>query len=180
MDKSNVLESHVVWRETVTRLHADRFHEVSLSHIYGDACAMEMLRNPKAFDVLLTDNFFGDILSDEGAMLTGSIGMLPSACLGAKGANGRFAAVYEPIHGSAPDLAGTGAANPLAAILCVAMMFRFSFGLEEEAKRIQQAVTRVLGAGVRTKDLTSGNHRYVSTREMGNSVISALGELANE
>jgi 3-isopropylmalate dehydrogenase len=168
VDKSNVLEVSVLWREVAERVAAD-YPEVSLSHIYVDNAAMQLVRDPRQFDVMVTSNMFGDILSDLASMLTGSIGMLPSASMGA-GGNG----LYEPVHGSAPDIAGQGVANPLATILSVAMMLRYTLGAPELAGRIERAVTRVLEQGLRTRDIQSSGTRVVGTDEMGDAVLAAL------
>jgi len=175
-EKANVMESGLLWREEVTKLHAAEYSDVQLSHMYADNCAMQLLRAPSQFDVILTDNLFGDILSDEAAMLTGSLGMLPSASMGARDAEGRQPAMYEPIHGSAPDIAGKGIANPLASILSAAMMFRYSFGWETEATLIENAVRAVLNAGTRTGDILSDGIKPVSTQAMGEAVVKALTE----
>ena len=168
VDKANVLEATALWREVVTRVAAD-YPDVQLSHLYVDNAAMQLVRAPKQFDVMVTTNMFGDILSDQAAMLTGSIGMLPSASLDAHGKG-----LYEPIHGSAPDIAGQGVANPLATILSLAMMLRYSLGRLELALRIEQAVGRVLDQGLRTADIASPGTRRVGTVEMGNAVLGAL------
>ncbi|MBI1216547.1 MAG: 3-isopropylmalate dehydrogenase [Alphaproteobacteria bacterium] len=178
-EKANVMESGKLWREEVTALHDAEYKDVALSHMYADNCAMQLLRNPAQFDVIVTDNLFGDILSDEAAMLTGSLGMLPSASLGAADENGRRAALYEPIHGSAPDIAGKGAANPLAIILSIAMMFRYSFDLGEEADRLEQAVEAVLGKGLRTADIMSKGCTRLSTEDMGRALLDTLAEGAS-
>ena len=170
VDKANVLESTELWREVATEVGAE-YPDVALSHMYVDNCAMQLVRNPKQFDVIVTGNIFGDIISDEASMLTGSIGMLPSASLDEHGKG-----MYEPIHGSAPDIAGQGVANPLATILSVAMMLRYSFGDEANARRIEQAVTRVLDQGLRTADIMSSGMRQVGTSEMGDAVLAALGQ----
>ena len=170
VDKANVLESTELWREVATEVGAE-YPDVALSHMYVDNCAMQLVRNPKQFDVIVTGNIFGDILSDEASMLTVSIGMLPSASLDEHGKG-----MYEPIHGSAPDIAGKGVANPLATILSVAMMLRYSFGDEDNARRIEQAVTRVLDRGLRTADIMSAGMRQVGTSEMGDAVLAALGQ----
>src|SRR5277367_6096450 len=146
-EKSNVMVTGVLWREVVTRVHKAEFADVQLSHVLADNCAMQLVRNPKQYDVIVTDNLFGDVLSDEAAQLTGSIGMLPSASLGDKKANGLPSALYEPIHGSAPDIAGQGLANPIASILSFAMCLRYSFGLKDEAARLEKAVDAVLAEG---------------------------------
>ncbi|MHB1205842.1 MAG: 3-isopropylmalate dehydrogenase [Rhodospirillaceae bacterium] len=168
-DKANVMESGVLWREEVTALHQTEFSDVVLDHLYADNCAMQMVRAPKQFDVIVTDNLFGDILSDLAAMLTGSIGMLPSASMGAGGP-----ALYEPVHGSAPDIAGKGIANPLAMILSLAMMLRYSFDMEGAADRIEQAVRIVLANGVRTADIATPGEAPVGTAAMADAVIAAL------
>ncbi|MEM9852194.1 MAG: 3-isopropylmalate dehydrogenase [Pseudomonadota bacterium] len=174
MEKANVMESGILWREVVTAVHAD-YPEVELSHMYADNGAMQLVRAPKQFDVIVTDNLFGDILSDCAAMLTGSLGMLPSASLGAPMENGRPKALYEPVHGSAPDIAGQGKANPCATILSLAMALRYSFDRGEEAQRIETAVERVLAKGVRTGDLmqTEGG-QPVGTQAMTDAIIAEL------
>lgn len=174
-EKANVMESGLLWREEVTKLHAAEYSDVQLSHMYADNCAMQLLKAPSQFDVILTDNLFGDILSDEAAMLTGSLGMLPSASIGAKDKFGKQPAMYEPIHGSAPDIAGRGVANPLASILSAAMMFRYSFGWVDEANQIENAVRHVLNKGIRTADILSDGIKPVSTEAMGSAVLEALG-----
>ncbi|NCM98312.1 MAG: 3-isopropylmalate dehydrogenase, partial [Rhodobacterales bacterium] len=153
VEKANVMESGVLWREVVQSLRDAEYPDIQLSHMYADNCAMQLVRNPKQFDVIVTDNLFGDILSDCAAMLTGSLGMLPSASLGAPMANGRPKALYEPVHGSAPDIAGQQKANPIATILSFAMALRYSFDLGNEAERVESAVEKVLADGVRTADL---------------------------
>jgi 3-isopropylmalate dehydrogenase len=167
VDKANVLEATGFWREVVTNLHSD-YPDVDLSHMYVDNCAMQLVRNPKQFDVILTTNMFGDILSDEASMLTGSIGMLPSASLGEK------YAMYEPIHGSAPDIAGQELANPLATILSVGMMFKYSLDQEEPNIWIEQAIEAVLDKGFRTADIMSDGMNQVGTQEMGDLVAKEL------
>jgi len=173
VEKANVMESGVLWREEMTKLAAD-YPDVALSHMYADNCAMQLVRQPKQFDVIVTDNLFGDVLSDCAAMLTGSLGMLPSASLGEADASGRRKALYEPVHGSAPDIAGKGLANPLAMILSLAMMLRYSFDEPEEAQLLETAVQRVLAAGKRTRDLMSPGCTEVSTAEMGEALIYEL------
>jgi len=168
VDKANVLETTQLWREVVSEVGRG-YPDVQLTHMYVDNAAMQLVRSPRQFDVVLTGNMFGDILSDEASMLTGSIGMLPSASLDEAGKG-----LYEPIHGSAPDIAGKGIANPLATILSAAMMLRYSFACEAGAARIEQAVARVLRSGARTADLAGGAGSPVGTRAMGDLVIGAL------
>jgi len=168
VDKANVLESSRVWRSVVEKV-AVAYPEVEINHMLVDNCAMQLVRNPKQFDVIVTENMFGDILSDEAAMLTGSIGMLPSASIGT-GKTG----MYEPIHGSAPDIAGQGIANPLATILSVAMMLRYSFEMNQEADQIEKAVHQVLEEGYRTKDLATADTHLVTTQQMGDLVVQAM------
>ncbi len=170
VDKANVLETSALWRQVMIRVAAE-FPDVELSHMLVDAAAMMLVRKPRQFDVMVTGNIFGDILSDEAGMLTGSIGMLPSASLGA----GKVG-LYEPVHGSAPDIAGRDIANPLASILSVAMMLRYSFDLEEPAVRIEQAVRQVLRQGYRTADILEPETRLVGTREMGEAVAKAISQ----
>jgi 3-isopropylmalate dehydrogenase len=175
MEKANVMESGILWREVVQKVHAEDYADVELSHMYADNGAMQLVRMPKQFDVIVTDNLFGDILSDCAAMLTGSLGMLPSASLGAPMENARPKALYEPVHGSAPDITGKGLANPCACILSFAMALRYSFDQGDEAARLEKAVEQVLADGVRTADLMqSGDGTPASTTEMGDAVIAAL------
>jgi 3-isopropylmalate dehydrogenase len=175
MEKANVMESGILWRDVVTEVHAADYSDVELSHMYADAGAMQLVRAPKQFDVILTDNLFGDILSDCAAMLTGSLGMLPSASLGAPMENGRPKAMYEPVHGSAPDIMGQGKANPCACILSFAMALRYSFDQGEEATRLERAVEAVLAKGIRTGDLMmSDGGTPVSTSQMGDAIITEL------
>ena len=178
VEKANVMESGVLWREEVQTLHDAEFPDVALSHMYADNCAMQLVRNPKQFDVIVTDNLFGDILSDCAAMLTGSLGMLPSASLGAADKSGRRRALYEPVHGSAPDIAGKDAANPLASILSLAMMLRYSFDLEDEAKLLEAAVLAALESGARTGDIIQPGASRVSTTAMGDTVLRELDRRA--
>ena len=178
VEKANVMESGVFWREIVTDLHRESYADVELEHMYADNCAMQLVRNPKQFDVLVTDNLFGDILSDCAAMLTGSIGMLPSASLGAPDETGRRKALYEPVHGSAPDIAGEGKANPCACLLSYSMMLRYSFGLGEEADLVDQAVANVLRSGVRTPDIMGDGDTVVSTEAMGDALLQELDRLS--
>jgi 3-isopropylmalate dehydrogenase len=168
VDKANVLECSELWRAVMTAL-ADEYQDVELTHMYVDNAAMQLVRAPRQFDVMVTTNMFGDILSDAAAMLTGSIGMLPSASLDSNGKG-----MYEPIHGSAPDIAGTGVANPLATILSVAMMLRYSLDEPALAERIEQAVGTVLDRGLRTPDIAAAGTQSVGTREMGDAVVAAL------
>jgi len=168
VDKANVLETSQLWRDVVSA-EAKANPDIEISHMYVDNCAMQLVRNPKQFDVIVTGNLFGDILSDEASMLTGSIGMLPSASLDARG-NG----LYEPIHGTAPDIAGKGIANPLATILSAAMMLRYSLRQPDAAARVERAVGKVLKDGLRTADIYTEGKRKVATREMGDAVVAAL------
>jgi 3-isopropylmalate dehydrogenase len=168
VDKANVLETSQLWREVVTE-EARAFPDIELSHMYVDNCAMQLVRTPKQFDVIVTGNLFGDILSDEASMLTGSIGMLPSASLDAHGKG-----LYEPIHGSAPDIAGKGVANPLATLLSLAMLLRYSLKAPEAAARIEASVKKVLRDGLRTADIHTAGTRKVGTAEMGDAVVSNL------
>ncbi|NQZ72262.1 MAG: 3-isopropylmalate dehydrogenase [Dinoroseobacter sp.] len=175
MEKANVMESGILWRDVVTEVHAAEYSDVELSHMYADNGAMQLVRAPKQFDVIVTDNLFGDILSDAAAMLTGSLGMLPSASLGSPMANGRPKALYEPVHGSAPDIAGQGKANPIACVLSFAMALRYSFDKGDEATRLEQAVEKVLADGVKTGDLMQdGDAQPVSTSQMGDAIVEAL------
>ncbi len=169
-EKANVMESGKLWREEITMLHGKDFADVKLDHMYADNCAMQLLRNPSQFDVIVTDNLFGDILSDEAAMLTGSLGMLPSASLGAPGVPG----LYEPVHGSAPDIAGQGKANPLATILSFAMALRYSLNEGAAADMIESAVQDVLNAGIRTADIMAEGCTEVSTSAMGDALIAQM------
>jgi len=173
-EKSNVMESGMLWREEVQTVQEKEFSEVKLNHMLADNCAMQLLRNPKQFDVILADNLFGDMLSDEAAMLTGSLGLLPSASLGAKNKNGQIRSLYEPVHGSAPDIAGKGLANPIATILSFAMALKYSLNLDKEADNLEKAVQDVLDDGLRTKDIISKGMKEVSTSQMGDAIISKL------
>ena len=178
-EKANVMESGILWREEVQWVHDYEFPDVELSHMYADAVAMQLVRRPKQFDVIVTDNLFGDILSDEASMLSGSLGMLPSASLGAADpATGKRKALYEPVHGSAPDIAGQGIANPLACILSFAMCLRYSFDLGADADLLEAAVSKVLDDGVRTGDIAEPGVTPVGTAEMGDAVVAALGALS--
>ena len=173
-EKSNVMEAGQLWREEVTETHKNEFKEVKLEHMLADNCAMQLLRNPKQFDVILADNLFGDMLSDEAAMLTGSLGLLPSASLGLRDKNGKIRSLYEPVHGSAPDIAGKNVANPIATILSLSMALRYSLDLDKEAEALEKAVQSVLNEGLRTKDILSKGMKEVSTSEMGDAIISKL------
>jgi 3-isopropylmalate dehydrogenase len=177
VEKANVMESGLLWRQTMTALREAEYPDVALSHMYADNCAMQLAKNPKQFDVIVTGNLFGDILSDLAAMLTGSLGMLPSATLGAVDESGRRHAFYEPIHGSAPDIAGKGLANPLAQILSLALLLRYSFDMEEDALAIEQAVERVLATAGRTADIPAAGRARLSTAEMGDAVLAELDRL---
>jgi 3-isopropylmalate dehydrogenase len=169
IDKSNVLETSRLWREVTTRVMKTEFADVALEHMLVDSAAMHLIRRPRDFDVLVTENMFGDILTDEASMLAGSLGLLPSASLG-EGKRG----VYEPIHGSAPDIAGKGIANPCGTILSVALLLRHSLGLEAEAMALEGAVAEAIEDGIRTPDVAVGGHEASSTRQMGDAVLSRL------
>jgi 3-isopropylmalate dehydrogenase len=177
VEKANVMESGVLWREIATTVGKD-YPNIKLEHMYADNCAMQLVREPKQFDVIVTDNLFGDILSDCAAMLTGSLGMLPSASLGAPDSDGRRKAMYEPVHGSAPDIAGQDRANPLATILSYAMTLRYSFDMAEDADFIEQAVHNVLTNGLRTGDIMQPGMTLVSCTQMGKAVTKQLDKLA--
>ena len=168
------MESGMLWREEVQIVQEKEFSEVKLNHMLADNCAMQFLRNPKQFDVIVTDNLFGDMLSDQASMLTGSLGLLPSASLGTKNKEGKIRAMYEPIHGAAPDIAGKGIANPIAIILSFAMALKYSLNLDKEADNLEKAVQDVLDDGLRTKDIISKGMKEVSTSQMGDAIISKL------
>ncbi|MFI5023029.1 MAG: 3-isopropylmalate dehydrogenase [Alphaproteobacteria bacterium] len=178
IDKANVLESSVLWREEVQKLRDKEFKDVELGHMYVDNAAMQLLRDPKQFDVIVTSNLFGDILSDEASMLVGSLGMVPSASLGAADKDGRRRALYEPVHGSAPDIAGRDIANPLGAILSFAMLLRHSYEMTEEAELVERAVKNVLTSGLRTADVMQPGKGRVSTTVMGDSIVRELDKTA--
>ncbi|MBL27301.1 MAG: 3-isopropylmalate dehydrogenase [Rhodospirillaceae bacterium] len=179
VEKANVMESGVLWREEIQALHDSDFQDIRLEHMYADNAAMQLVRNPHQFDVIITGNLFGDILSDIAAMLTGSLGMLPSASLGAKDpVTGMRRALYEPVHGSAPDIAGQGKANPIAMLLSYAMMLRYSFDLPEDADLIEKAVSEVLAGGLRTLDVMQKGMARVSTGVMGEAIIRELDKLS--
>lgn len=171
VDKANVIETTEMWREVVTEVGQKNYSEIALSHMYVDNAAMQLARNPRQFDVMVTGNMFGDILSDLASMLTGSLGMLPSASLGEK------YSLYEPIHGSAPDIAGKNIANPIATILSLAMMFKYSFGFAREADAVEQAVANILNSGVRTADIAKSGEVTVSCSEMGDKIVSELQKI---
>ena len=180
MEKANVMESGVLWREVVSEVHRD-YQEIELSHMYADNGAMQLVRDPKQFDVIVTDNLFGDILSDCAAMLTGSLGMLPSASLGSKDEiTGKRYAMYEPVHGSAPDIAGKGIVNPIAQILSLSMLLRYSFELNKEAELLEKAISLTLDEGYRTKDLASKDEKVVGTSEMTDVIINKMTDLTDK
>ncbi len=178
VEKANVMESGVLWREEAQWVRDAEFTDIEMDHLYADNCAMQLVRAPKQFDVIVTDNLFGDMLSDAAAMLTGSLGMLPSASLGAVDETGRRRALYEPVHGSAPDIAGQAIANPIAMLLSFAMALRYSFDLEEDAHLIETAVENVLAGGLRTSDIMEEGKARVSTSVMGESLLRELDKLA--
>ena len=173
-EKSNVMEAGILWREEVQKVRDEDYTDIKLNHMLADNCAMQLLKDPKQFDVIVTDNLFGDMLSDEAAMLTGSLGLLPSASLGTKDKNGKMRSMYEPVHGSAPDIANKGIANPIATILSFAMALKYSLDLDKEADNLDQAVQKVLDDGLRTKDILSKGKKEVSTSQMGDAIISKL------
>jgi 3-isopropylmalate dehydrogenase len=177
-EKRNVMKTGVLWNATVTRVHAAEYPDVELTHILADNCAMQLVRRPKQFDVIVTDNLFGDILSDQAAMATGSLGMLASASLGAKDANGRRAALYEPVHGSAPDIAGRGIANPIATIASFGMALRYSFGMAKEADLADAGIEAALAKGLRTADIMQEGMTQVSTAGMGEAIVGEFDRLA--
>ncbi len=178
VEKANVMQSGLFWRQVVTDLQKREYPDVELSHMYADNCAMQLVRNPRQFDVIVTSNIFGDLLSDLASMLTGSLGMLPSATLGAVQPSGKRHALYEPIHGSAPDIAGKGVANPIAQMLSFAMLLRFSFGMDEDALLVETACTNVLKNGLRTADIMAAGSARVGTSVMGESILRDLDKLA--
>lgn len=178
VEKANVMQSGLFWRRVVTTLHEREYSDVQLGHMYADNCAMQLVRNPRQFDVIVTSNIFGDLLSDLASMLTGSLGMLPSATLGAPDASGRRHALYEPIHGSAPDIAGKGIANPIGQMLSFAMLLRYSFEMEEDAALIERACTNVLASGLRTADVMGPGTAKVGTSVMGEAIVRELEKLA--
>jgi 3-isopropylmalate dehydrogenase len=178
-EKRNVMKTGVLWNAVVRRIHAAEYPDVELTHVLADNCAMQLVRWPKQFDVIVTDNLFGDILSDQAAMATGSLGMLPSASLGAKDANGRRAALYEPVHGSAPDIAGKGVANPIATVASFGMALRYSFGLLAEADLLDAAIAGALAKGLRTADIMQEGMIQVSTAGMGEAICAGLERLSH-
>ena len=174
-EKRNVMKTGVLWNEVVTRIHKESYSDVALEHVLADNCAMQLVRWPKQYDVIVTDNLFGDVLSDVAAMLTGSLGMLPSASLGAADARTkRRKSMYEPVHGSAPDIAGKGIANPIAMIASFGMALRYSFGLGEWADRIDAAIANVLAKGLRTKDIAREGEATIGTKQMGDAILEEL------
>jgi 3-isopropylmalate dehydrogenase len=178
-EKRNVMKSGVLWHEVVSRLHKEQYPDIEIEHVLADNCAMQLVRWPKQFDVIVTDNLFGDMLSDVAAMLTGSLGMLPSASLGAPDAKtSRRKAMYEPVHGSAPDIAGQGIANPIAMIASFGMALRYSFGMGEWADKLDQAIAAVLAKGIRTKDIAGDKPANASTAQMGAAILAELQALA--
>ncbi|HKH34657.1 MAG TPA: 3-isopropylmalate dehydrogenase [Beijerinckiaceae bacterium] len=178
-EKNNVMKTGVLWKQVVSKLHADEYGDVELEHVLADNCAMQLVRWPKQYDVIVCDNLFGDILSDVAAMLTGSLGMLPSASLGADDPQtGKRKALYEPVHGSAPDIAGKGLANPIAMIGSFAMALRYSFGLADAADRLERAITDALASGARTKDIADPGTNAVGTGEMGDAILKELERLS--
>lgn len=178
VDKANVLECTEMWREEVQKIRDSEYKDITLSHMYVDNAAMQLVRNPRQFDVVVTGNIFGDILSDCAAMLTGSLGMLPSASLGSKDANGKTPSLYEPVHGSAPDIAGKNLANPIATVLSFAMMLRYSFNMLSHADLVESAIKDVLAKGYRTGDIMQEGAKKVSTTEMGEAIIASLNSLS--
>ena len=170
------MESGVLWKQVVTKVHAEEYPDVKLEHMLADNCAMQLVRTPKQFDVMVTDNLFGDILSDIAAMLTGSLGMLPSASLGAE-VDGKIPAMYEPVHGSAPDIAGKGLANPIATILSFGMALKYSFKMQDEAKLLEDAIQNVLASGIRTGDIARGDEAICSTSDMGDAILAEMNKL---
>ena len=175
VEKSNVMEAGLLWREEVEKLHSDKtYKEIKLNHMLADNCAMQLVRNPKQFDVILTDNLFGDMLSDEAAMTTGSLGMLPSASLSEKDKKGRIRSMYEPCHGSAPDIAGKGTANPIAMILSFSMALKYSLNQDDLSLDVDNAIKKVLSDGLRTPDIMEEGKRKVSTAEMGSAILEKL------
>lgn len=178
MEKRNVMKSGVLWNQVVTETHKRAYSDVQLEHMLADAGGMQLVRAPKQFDVIVTDNLFGDMLSDVAAMLTGSLGMLPSASLGAPDAKGQRKALYEPVHGSAPDIAGKGIANPIAMIASFAMCLRYSFNMVAEADNLEKAIAEVLDSGIRTGDIMSEGSRQVGTTEMGDAILAAFKTLS--
>ena len=174
VEKHNVMKTGILWKEVVTRVHKEEYPDVKLEHVLADNCAMQLVRNPKQFDVLVMDNLFGDILSDEAAMLTGSLGMLPSASLGKVESNGKRKALYEPVHGSAPDIAGKNFANPIAMVNSFSMACRYSFDLPHIAQKLDEAINRVLAKNIRTRDIAETGSTVVGTKEMGEAIIKEL------
>jgi 3-isopropylmalate dehydrogenase len=177
VEKSNVMESGVLWRRVVSRVHDEHHGDVTLHHMLADTCALQLIQNPRQFDVLVADNLFGDVLSDEAGAIAGSLGMLPSASLGPVRHDGTRAALYEPVHGTAPDIAGRGIANPLGAILSVAMMLRLTFERSDDGDLLEAAVEAALDAGARTGDLVAANEAAIGTSAMGDAVLDQLDRM---
>lgn len=176
VEKHNVMESGLLWKDVATKIHQEEYADMTLEHMLADNCAMQLVRTPKQFDVIVTDNLFGDILSDIAAMLTGSLGMLPSASLGAE-KDGKLPALYEPVHGSAPDIAGKGLANPIATILSFGMALKYSFKMVDEAKLLEDAIQAVLASGLRTGDIARGGEAICSTTDMGDAILAEMNKL---
>lgn len=176
VEKHNVMESGLLWKNVASKVHAEEYADMTLEHMLADNCAMQLVRTPKQFDVIVTDNLFGDILSDIAAMLTGSLGMLPSASLGAE-KDGKIPALYEPVHGSAPDIAGKGLANPIATILSFGMALKYSFKMVKESDLLESAIQDVLASGLRTGDIARGDEAACSTQEMGDAILASLEKL---
>lgn len=174
VEKNNVMVTGVLWKEVITRLHKEEYNDVNLQHMLADNCSMQLVRQPKQFDVIVTDNLFGDMLSDTAAMLTGSLGMLPSASLGGENDNGQRRAMYEPVHGSAPDIAGQGKANPIAMIGSLVMMLRYSFDMQDKADQIDYAISAILDRDLRTPDIMQRGKTEISTAQMGDEIIKEL------
>ena len=177
VEKANVMETGMFWRKIVSEIHESEYNDVNLTHMYADNCAMQLIREPNQFDLIVTDNLFGDILSDCAAMLTGSLGMLPSASISNIDSTGKRLGMYEPVHGSAPDIAGQNKANPLAMIMSFAMMLKYSFDMDDESKLIEKSVQKVLANGLRTLDISQKEMQIVSTDEMGKAIIEQLNVL---
>ncbi|NRA87230.1 MAG: 3-isopropylmalate dehydrogenase, partial [Rhizobiales bacterium] len=176
VEKHNVMESGLLWKQVATKVHKEEYADMTLQHMLADNCAMQLVKAPKQFDVIVTDNLFGDILSDIAAMLTGSLGMLPSASLGAE-KDGKLPALYEPVHGSAPDIAGQGKANPIATILSFGMALKYSFKMLDQSELLETAIKNVLASGLRTGDIARGDEAVCSTEQMGSAILVAMDAL---